>query len=462
MISDNVIQLRADLERDYVSTALSAVIAGTVKASDLTAICPVEYLVTSQPLTIYSAMAELEANGQKVGITLLLQHIIAKRETEKGVNPIYRKFDMTAADIAEYAVSIYAEYPEAVMDMAQRVASEAKKRDAENKLLALISQCQQYGNDTGEIANACTAIAESLETSSMDIPRNLSELMARAIANAENGEQSKPLPTPWPSLNRVLKGGMVPGELVILAARPGMGKTALAGCIAVESARAGKPVLFISREVKDLTIANRLIAREGKIDQTAFRQYLDRAPNLMDKIRESGSKLSSLPMTVVEKSVAPMTPREVRRLSKSIPGIGLIVVDYLQLLCPDTKSNSREREVAEMSRSMKQLALDCDCPVLLLSQLNRSSEMRDGRPQLSDLRESGAIEQDADIVMFLHAPKVQKELAHMQVDAIVAKGRSSGTGLAKLKFLKPYSDFIEDDGTLSDASVYQQPKGNCF
>ena len=139
-----------------------------------------------------------------------------------------------------------------------------------------------------------------------------------------------------------------------------------------------------------------------------------------------------------------MTPREVRRLAKSIKGVGLVVVDYLQLLNPDTKQNSREREVAEMSRAMKQLALDCDCPVLLLSQLNRQVEESDRAPRLSDLRESGAIEQDADIVMFLHAKKANQGLARMPVRAIVAKGRSSGTGAANLLFDKPFSDFVED------------------
>ena len=236
----------------------------------------------------------------------------------------------------------------------------------------------------------------------------------------------------------------MPGELAILAARPGMGKTALAGCMALEVARNGVDTLFISREVKDLTIGNRLTAREGRIDLSCFRQRVDRAPNVLPAIKAASARIAGLPMRVVEKSIAPMTPREVRRLAKSIKGIGLVVVDYLQLLNPDMKQNSREREVAEMSRAMKQLALDCDCPVLLLSQLNRQVEESDRAPRLSDLRESGAIEQDADIVMFLHAKKANQGLARMPVRAIVAKGRSSGTGAANLLFDKPFSDFVED------------------
>ena len=310
--------------------------------------------------------------------------------------------------------------------------------------MALVGDCQRYGNDPAEIASGLMALAAELDGGADMLPLDLSELMGRVVAAAENGEAGKPLPTPWPSLNSVLRGGIVPGELAILAARPGMGKTALAGCIAVEAARRGVDTLFISREVKDLTIGNRLTAREGRIDLSSFRQHVGRAPNLIRAISLAASQIAHLPMRVVEKSIAPMTPREVRRLAKSIRGVGLVVVDYLQLLNPDTRQNSREREVAEMSRAMKQLALDCDCPVLLLSQLNRQVEESDRAPRLSDLRESGAIEQDADIVMFLHAKKANKSLARMPVQAIVAKGRSSGTGAANLIFNKPFSDFEED------------------
>ena len=439
-IKQEVLDLRQGLEEEYVSMAVSAVCRGHQTITDLTAICPVECVITHPSWVIYKAMAEMGEAGEVIKLPTLAQHIHTAIMSQPHPDP----FDEIAIKkLAEFAASIYGDFPEMVMKYAHKVRNESNKRQAESQLLSLIGECQKYGNDTSQIATSCLQLADKLTGSVEDFQAGLSDLMARAVQNAESGEMQKPLPTPWSNLNRVLKGGMVPGELVILAARPGMGKTALAGCIAVETARSGKPVLFISREVKDITIANRLIAREGRIDQTAFRQFADRAPNIMDKIRDAAGQLSSLPLSVVEKSIAPMSPREVRRLAKSIKGIGLIVVDYLQLLCPDTKSPSREREVAEMSRSMKQLALDCNCPVLLLSQLNRSSEENKRIPRLSDLRESGAIEQDADIVMFLHADSKSVKKINMPVDAIVEKGRSSGTGSASLTFLKPFSDFVE-------------------
>ena len=436
---DSVYQLRADLEREYVCVALSATYAGTVNMSDLAAVCPPECIAEgSVQASIYRAMCEIGARGERPTMVSVFEHITAARQRkEKGWA------DVSALEISQYAVSIFARNEGHALHMAESVAREARKRTAELALLRLAEECRRYGTETGEISTACAAVAQVLEgTASAE--HTLDGALDRMLAVLESGAAAAPLPTPWPSLNRVLKGGMVPGELAVLAARPGMGKTALAGCIAVETAKQGIPVLFISREVKEYTLTARITAREARIDSRIFREGIASAPDVLQRIRRTRDALAGLPLRIVEKSIAPMCPREVRRLAKATAGVGLVVVDYLQLLQPDTKTNSREREVAEMSRSMKQLALDCDCPVLLLSQLNRRVEDSDRAPQLSDLRESGAIEQDADIVMFIHARKGNAGLANMPVDVIVGKGRSSGTGVAHLRFDKPFADFVED------------------
>lgn len=436
---DSVYQLRADLEREYVSVALSATYAGTVSMSDLAAVCPPECIAEgSVQASIYRAMCEIGARGERPTMVNVFEHITAARQRkEKGWA------DVSAVDIGQHAESLFAGNEDHVFNLAESVAREARKRTAELDFLRLAEECRRYGTETGEIATACASVAQGLEgVASME--HTLDGALDRMLAVLESGAAAAPLPTPWPSLNRVLKGGMVPGELAVLAARPGMGKTALAGCIAVETARRGIPVLFISREVKEYTLTARITAREARIDSRIFREGIASAPDVLQRIRRTRDALAGLPLRIVEKSIAPMCPREVRRLAKATAGVGLVVVDYLQLLQPDTRTNSREREVAEMSRSMKQLALDCDCPVLLLSQLNRRVEDSDRAPQLSDLRESGAIEQDADIVMFIHARKGNAGLAKMPVDVIVGKGRSSGTGVAHLRFDKPFADFVED------------------
>lgn len=272
----------------------------------------------------------------------------------------------------------------------------------------------------------------------------LGSLIDVIIADVEKGTAAAPLPSPWPALNNVLKGGIVPGELAVLAARPGMGKTALAGCWAVDTARNVGPVLFISCEVKDRTIGSRLLAREGHIDNRAFREGLGNSQYLLPKMREAGERLHSIPLQIVDTSRQAITPMQVRRMARKVKGgVAMVVVDYLQLMYPDTRQDSREREIADMSRSMKRLAVELDCPVLLLSQLNRKVEETSREPQLSDLRESGAVEQDADIVIMLHADKRDLDGADVPMQALVRKGRSSGTGSAGLIFHKPFSDFEE-------------------
>lgn len=446
MNDKSVFEAREELERDYVSSALAACCGKFADILDLAAICPLEMLHSAIPHAIYRAMVEVATLGQPVSLDALWAHIQASRLNPAKGEAMWPK-DLTAAHLGEYVRNIQGN-AESPVFYARLVRAEGLKRQAENDLLGMMRECQRFGNDPAELASGISEIAQRLE-GGIPESHDLSGLMDRVLDMVENGAGLAPLPTPWPALNEVLKGGMAPGELVILAARPGMGKTALAGCMAVETARSGVPALFISREVSDLTLGIRMVARESRIDAGFFRKGLRLAPNLAPKVREASAKIRNLPLRVVEKSIAPMTPTEVRRLAKTSKGLGLIVVDYLQLLNPDTKSLSREREVAEMSRSMKQLALDCNCPVLLLSQLNRSSEESGREPRLSDLRESGAIEQDADIVIFLHARKHETRLAKMPVKAIVAKGRSSGTGVASLIFDKPFADYIEDTGGLA-------------
>lgn len=441
MNNKSVFEAREELERAYVSSALAAVCGRFADILDLAAICPLEMLHSAIPHAIYRAMVDVAKTGIPVSLDALWSHIQASRLNPAKGEAMWPK-DLTAAHLGEYVKNIQGNAKSPVF-YARLVRAEGLKRQAESDLLGVIRECQRFGNEPAELAGGLCEIARRLEGGIAE-SHDLSGLMDRLLDMVETGGGAKPLPTPWPALNKVLKGGMAPGELVILAARPGMGKTALAGCMAVETARSGVPALFVSREVAELTLAARMAAREGRIDARYFREGLDLAPHLAPKVREVAAKMRKLPLRVVEKSIAPMTPAEVRRLAKSGKDLGLIVVDYLQLLNPDTKSLSREREVAEMSRAMKQLALDCNCPVLLLSQLNRSSEESGREPRLSDLRESGAIEQDADIVIFLHARKHESRQAKMPVRAIVAKGRSSGTGAANLIFDKPFADFVED------------------
>jgi len=312
----------------------------------------------------------------------------------------------------------------------------------------IIDGCLGVSADAHHAATEVQAIREKLRTLADGVDSSasgavpISQVADRVLENMANGTALKPMFLPWGNVNTVLKGGIVPGELAVLAARPGLGKTALAGCVAVEAARHGVPVLFVSLEVKDDALAARWMARESRIDYRLFRQGIDRAENVLGRIQGATSRIYDLPLHIFERSVRQVTPSEVRRVARKVKA-GLIIVDYLQLMSPDERDKSREREVADMSRAFKRMALDLSVPVLLLAQLNRRAEEGNREPQLSDLRESGAIEQDADIVMFLHTKANEQSMSTAPVKVKIAKGRSSGTGSAWLKFEKPFQNFVE-------------------
>ncbi|MCL1984849.1 MAG: DnaB helicase C-terminal domain-containing protein, partial [Betaproteobacteria bacterium] len=189
-----------------------------------------------------------------------------------------------------------------------------------------------------------------------------------------------------------------------------------------------------------------------------FRQGIGRAENILPRLQKATAALAGYPLYIFERSIRPVTPSEVRRVARKIKA-GLVIVDYLQLMTPDERDKSREREVAEMSRAFKRMALDLSVPVLLLAQLNRQVEGSKREPRLSDLRESGAIEQDADIVIFLHSTGKEQSMSTVPVSVIVAKGRSSGTGRAQLKFEKPFQDFSEDMRGMDAAPTKDEDNG---
>lgn len=433
----NVIEQRREAERDFVNAAFCGIVQRIIEPDAVLAVCPASLLSHDyKAKAVYDAISAIAAEHKRPDPVCVWEWIY---KHAKEYPP------MEAADVADYCtIAIMGSREESILHLAGIVRREGLKQQAESKLMGLLSDCQRYGNEPSEVAAGAAKLAEQLEDGCTDkADYSLSAIMRRVVVKLESGEAAKPMPTPWNNLNRVLKGGIAPGELAILAARPGVGKTALAGCFGIETARAGHPVMFVSREVKDETVAARIMSREAKIDSRIFREGIQIAPDLMPKIRKAQSLLDSAPIEIIERSIAPMNPREVRRLAKARGHLGLIVIDYLQLMEPDNRSNSREREVAEMSRAFKQLALDCNCPVLLLSQMSRKAEEENREPRLSDLRESGAIEQDADIVIFLHTPRQSLESSTPDVKVKVAKGRSSGAGSCWMRFEKLFSNFYE-------------------
>ncbi len=239
--------------------------------------------------------------------------------------------------------------------------------------------------------------------------------------------------------------GLNPSDLIILAARPAMGKTSFALNIATHVAMHAKvPVMVFSLEMSKEQMANRILACESEVDSMKIRNAnLDSEDWL--KLGTTSGKLSSIPLYIDD--TPGLSSSELRakcRKAKLEKGIGLVVIDYLQLMESKTRSASRQQEISEISRSLKILAKELDIPVIALSQLSRATESRsDHRPMLSDLRESGSIEQDADIVMFIHRedyynPDTEKKNV---AEVIISKNRHGSTGTIELAWLGNYTKF---------------------
>ena len=257
--------------------------------------------------------------------------------------------------------------------------------------------------------------------------------------------------------------GMRPGQMIVIGARPGVGKTSFALNVATNAARAGASVAFFSMEMSKVEIAQRLLACEA----TGVHMREIRSGNIRDanwiNIIEATDKLSQLDITIDD--TAGTTVTEIRAKARRILNgkkNGLIIIDYMQLLSPATgrRSDSRATEVSEMSRAIKILAKDLQVPVIALSQLNRQVESRSGgrgeesrakRPQLADLRESGSIEQDADIVLLLDRSLTTEEAERPNrpdwgmAECIIAKNRSGETGTVRMAFIAEDTKFLALD-----------------
>lgn len=247
--------------------------------------------------------------------------------------------------------------------------------------------------------------------------------------------------------------GLNPSDLLIIAARPAMGKSAFVLNIANFVAMHMKtPVMVFSLEMSKEQMVNRILSSEAEIDSMKLKNAnLDSEDWL--KLGTASGKLSEIPLYIDD--TPGLSAPELRakcRKAKLERNIGLVIIDYLQLMESKTKSPSRQQEISEISRSLKILAKELQVPVIALSQLSRASEQRtDHRPMLSDLRESGAIEQDADIVMFLHRedyydPNTEKKNV---AEVIIAKNRNGSTGTVELAWLGQYTKF---------ANLYRGPE----
>ena len=373
----------------------------------------------SQYGMLFSAIVELYNEGKPIDLAIVSNRLKDMGAPESVSNMSYIAEVLDSVQFASHA----GEYARVVQDKAvlRRMIKYAEKTmalcyESEESVDDILEQSEKDLFDITQKRNTGMQFAEMKEIA-LSVLDNIE-------ASAKRGSKVTGVPTGFIDLDNKLTG-LHGSELILIAARPAMGKTAFALNIAQNAAmKSGIPVAIFSLEMSKEQLATRLIAMDSQVDSQAIRtgQILD---NDWDKIMESTYRVGETQMYIDDTpgiNIAEL--RSKCRKLKQTKDIGLIVIDYLQLMNAGGRSESRQQEISTISRALKKLARELDVPVVALSQLNRAVDSReDHKPVMSDLRESGAIEQDADVIMFIYRDDYYNKDSPRQriADIIVAK-----------------------------------------
>jgi replicative DNA helicase len=390
---------------------------------------------------IYRAAVGLYARGEPVDAITLVDELEERGELED-VGGRLRVHELAALVPAAANAAHYARIVREVATLrglirtGQEIARLGWERPGE--VQELVDRAEQILFDLSQ---------DRVTTEFTHIESLLKDSFERITQLYEAGAEVTGVPSGFRELDR-LTSGFQPGNLVIVAARPSMGKSALGLCMAANLAvREGIPVGIFTLEMSKSEVTQRLMCSEAKVESQRLRTgklAIDDWPRLT----AACDKLAKAPLYVDDTgSINLMEIRsKARRLKSREPTLGLILIDYLQLMTSGVTVENRVQEVSQISRSLKVLARDLDVPIVAMSQLSRAVEQRhDKRPILSDLRESGSIEQDADLVMFIYRDEYYNEESDQQgmAEVALAKHRNGPTDTIKLSFLKRYAKFSD-------------------
>ena len=401
--------------------------------------------------TIFSFMVDLWHNNSPIDIVTLSNKLYEKNKIEEVGGSAYlteiTESIPSAANILHYAnivhkKSILRQLGQASYSIGQLSRQEDRDTDlllddAEKTIFKIAEQ--------GTIKNFATIDDQSLEDAFNRIEKLSKD------RNAIRG-----IPTGFSELDQILSG-FQKSDLIILAARPSLGKSSLAIDIARNASLNSKAsVAIFSLEMGKDQITDRLIAAQSKVDLWKIRTGRRLQDQDFSKIRDAMGVISGAPIYVDDNLTAGiMQMRAMARRLQADKGLDLLIIDYLQLIQPRKDSDNIVAQVSEVSRGLKSLARELNIPVLALSQLSRAVEQRGGKPKLSDLRDSGSIEQDADVVLFISRDTSNQEdpMAGMEAQIIVAKHRNGPIGNVNLLFNKQYASF-------SSVDIYHQEPGD--
>lgn len=389
---------------------------------------------------IFSSMRELSDRGEPIDQLTLSQRMSDQGLLERAGGRSYLAELVSAApspgNFSHYAELVSRKHlMRSLIDAAYSIGESAY--DEARETMEVLDEAEKaiYAIGNASAAHKFTAIGDKIH-----------EAWERIEALSQKEDGIRGVPSGFPNLDTLLSG-FHPSDLVILAARPSMGKTSLALDIARNAAvRHNVPVGIFSLEMSSEQLIDRMLAAESFVNSWALRTGQVRSEDDFSRIRDALESLSKAPIFIDDKpgnNILAM--RAVARRLKRERGIGLIVVDYLQLMTPtNTKSSDNMvQQVTEISRSLKSLARELEVPVIALSQLSRAVEQRGGKPRLSDLRDSGSIEQDADVVMFIHREdKRNPESGTPNIaEVLIEKHRNGPTGSVELYFDEKRASF---------------------
>lgn len=425
-----------------------------------TVLVPEDFFRTAHQL-IYRAILSLDESQRAIDVLTITDELEKNNQVENVGGMAY---------LTELATSV------PVAGNAMYYARIVKEKSLRRELIDTLQEGTQ-GSYTGatDIEELVSDISTKLDsinagektTDFKDIAEVVTRSFEQIEANSGTDDQVTGLATGYPALDN-LTTGLHGGEMIIVAARPAVGKTAFVLNIAqrVAVADPGLPVVIFSLEMPDTALVNRMLAAEGNINSQHMRTgSLD--PEEWNSLAVAMGSLSKTKIFIDDTPGIKVNEirSKLRRLQKKEGQIGLVIIDYLQLI-EGSGSEGRQQEVSAISRSIKKMAMELDTPVIALSQLSRSVEQRqDKRPMLSDIRESGSIEQDADIVAFLYRddyyrenedddspqdPRDEEQQDVGEIEVIIEKNRSGARGTARLLFVKSYNKFsnieYRDDG----------------
>ncbi len=407
---------------------------------------------------LFRAMVSLQDANEPVDLRTLSNYLNNRKILDEVGGPVYLgeidDFEVTAANVVHHArivreksvkrslISVATEIAESVFDSAE--GAEQLLDQAESRVFEIGQQKSRQS-------------FRSLHDEMHDALNYVEALMER------DGELTG-VPTGFKDFDEKT-GGLQPGELIVIAARPSMGKTALALNIARNaSVDHGKKVAIFSLEMTKRALTLRLLASEAKVDFSSFRRGFG-SDRDHSSLVDAASRLSGADIWIDDSGLITILEikAKCRRLA-SERGLDMVIVDYLQLAHADTPMSRKDLEIAEISHGLKALAKELDIPVMALSQLNRGPEQRDPdkrRPNMGDLRESGAIEQDADVIAFIYRDEVYNPTEENRglAELIVAKQRNGPTGTVRLSFEARYANFRDLADAPGDGVVVPFPGG---